>query len=60
VPKDDWVQIGIFDGNCSSNSIYLEKHRIGSGDQTIPVTVTEEPITRRHRPARPAGRLGDG
>jgi hypothetical protein len=35
VPMDDWIEVGVFD----EGEPYLQKHRIGSGKQTITVTV---------------------
>jgi ABC-type transport system involved in multi-copper enzyme maturation permease subunit len=37
---DDWVEIGVFAGD---DSVYLQKHRIRSGKQTITVTVPSKP-----------------
>jgi ABC-2 type transport system permease protein len=37
---DDWVEIGVFAG---SEPIYLQKHRIRSGKQTITVTLPSRP-----------------
>jgi ABC-2 type transport system permease protein len=37
---DDWVEIGVFAGD---EPIYLQKHRIRSGKQTITVTVPSRP-----------------
>ncbi|MEP7337615.1 MAG: ABC transporter permease [Acidobacteriota bacterium] len=38
-PMDDWIEIGVFD----EGEPYLQKHRIGSGKQTIKVTVPQKP-----------------
>jgi hypothetical protein len=47
LPMDDWVEIGVFapaeDGNGSGEPLYLQRHRIRSGKQTITVTVPREP-----------------
>ena len=44
---DDWVEVGVFDtaeeGEESGELLYLQKHRIRSGAQTITVTVPSEP-----------------
>jgi hypothetical protein len=40
LPMDDWVEIGVFAGD---ERVYLEKHRIQSGKQTISVTVPSRP-----------------
>jgi len=40
MPMDDWVEIGVFDGNGSDEPLYLQKHRIRSGKQTITVAVS--------------------
>ena len=44
---DDWVEIGVFapagEGNGLGEPIYLQKHRIRSGEQTITVTVPRKP-----------------
>ena len=40
LPMDDWVEIGVFAGD---EPIYLQKHRIRSGKQTITVTVPCSP-----------------
>jgi ABC-2 type transport system permease protein len=44
VPMNDWIDIGVFaQGGATNNPLYLEKHRIRSGKQTITITVNEEP-----------------
>ncbi len=46
-PMKDWVEIGIFSGsvgNTKGKQIYLQKHLVKSGSQTIQVTVPEEPF----------------
>ncbi len=47
VPMDDWVEIGVFapaeEGNGLGEPIYVQKHRIGSAEQTITVTVPRKP-----------------
>ena len=49
LPVDEWVEIGVFaaagPGEVLGQPLYVEKHRIRSGPQTIMVTVP-------HRPAR--------
>lgn len=48
VPLDEWVPIGVFGAWEASTGaprrLYLERHRIRSGEQTITVTVPEEPV----------------
>jgi hypothetical protein len=48
VPMDEWVELGVFadgeqDGELSA-PIYVRKHRIRSGAQTITVTVPSKPV----------------
>ena len=47
VPMDDLVEIGVFaaaqDGGRLGEALYLEKHRVRSGQQTVAVTVPGEP-----------------
>jgi hypothetical protein len=47
VPMDDWVEVGIFapweNGEKSGKTLYLQKHRIRSGEQTIILTVPKKP-----------------
>jgi len=48
VPMNDWVEIGVFapveeDEVVLSKPLYVEKHRVRSGRQTITVTVPAEP-----------------
>ena len=47
VPMDDWVEIGVFapaeKGEELGEPLYLQKHRIRSGEQTITVTVPSKP-----------------
>lgn len=38
-PMDDWIEVGVFD----EGEPYLQKHRIGSGKQTITVTAPQKP-----------------
>ena len=49
LPMDEWVEIGIFaaaeEGELLGKPLYVEKHRVRSGRQTIIVTLP-------HRPAR--------
>jgi hypothetical protein len=42
LPMNDWVEIGIFDDKVNE-PIYLQKHRIGAGAQTLKVTVPRKP-----------------
>lgn len=49
VPMGKWVEIGVFgaadrgEGELSA-PLYVEKHKIRSGEQTVTVTVTERPV----------------
>jgi ABC-2 type transport system permease protein len=47
VPMNDWVEVGVsalpVTGDGPQERIYLQKHRIRSGEQTITVTVPREP-----------------
>jgi ABC-2 type transport system permease protein len=47
VPMDDWVEIGVFasaeEGGGAGEPLYVQKHRIRSGAQTITVTVPRKP-----------------
>jgi hypothetical protein len=47
MPMTEWVEIGIFaaagPGEVLGKPLYVQKHRISSGRQTITVTVPEEP-----------------
>jgi hypothetical protein len=47
VPMDEWVQAGVFargdEGPEFGETLYLQMHRIRSGDQTITLTVPGEP-----------------
>jgi ABC-2 type transport system permease protein len=47
VPMDEWVQVGVFaptvQGAEFGETLYLQMHRIRSGEQTITVTVPREP-----------------
>jgi hypothetical protein len=47
LPMDDLVEIGIFapaqEGEILGKRLYLQKHRIRSGAQTITITLTEQP-----------------
>ena len=49
VPMDDLIEVGVFaeaeDGEAHGEPLYLQKHRLHEGEQTITVTVS-------HRPAR--------
>lgn len=49
VPMDEWIPIGVFaerkPGHDElSEALYLEKHRIRSGEQTITITVSGTPV----------------
>jgi ABC-2 type transport system permease protein len=48
VPMDEWVQIGVFGDRDKSDDLgdllYVQKHRIRSGKQTITVTVPRKPV----------------
>ena len=46
---DEWVQIGVFgaaegSGDELSQPLYVQMHRIRSGEQTIMVTVPRRPV----------------
>jgi len=47
VPMDEWIQVGVFaptrPGADFGETLYLERHRIRSGEQTIVVTVPHRP-----------------
>lgn len=47
VEMGDWIDVGVFApaeaGNDLGDPLYLEKHQIESGEQTITVTVDEQP-----------------
>ena len=51
-PMNDWVEIGLFKNAAKGDSladkngvpVYLQKHRIGAGQQKITVITTERPI----------------
>jgi hypothetical protein len=48
VPMEEWVEVGVFAptdqaGPDFGETLYLQKHRIRSGEQTITVTVPSEP-----------------
>jgi ABC-2 type transport system permease protein len=47
VPVDDWAEIGVFapteEGEERGETLYLQKHRISSTEQTITVTVPRRP-----------------
>jgi ABC-2 type transport system permease protein len=49
LPMDEWVEIGVFAAAAEghgelSAALYLQKHRIRSGEQTITVTVRGKPV----------------
>jgi len=48
VPMDEWIPLGVFaptreQGAEFGRTLYLRRHRIRSGRQTVTVTVTEKP-----------------
>ncbi|MDX5436881.1 MAG: hypothetical protein LPK03_06775, partial [Pontibacter sp.] len=44
VPMNDWLEVGIYEeGTDLSEPLYLQLHRIRSGEQTIKVTVPRKP-----------------
>lgn len=46
VPMDDVIEIGVFaaaGGSALGEPLYLRRHRIRSGEQTISITVPKEP-----------------
>ncbi|KAA5543455.1 ABC transporter permease/M1 family aminopeptidase [Adhaeribacter rhizoryzae] len=44
VPMQDWLEVGIFEeGKEATEPLYLQMHRIRSGEQTIKVTVPRKP-----------------
>ncbi len=47
VPMDDWVEVGVFapaeEGEELGKPLYVQMHRIRSGEQAITVTVPREP-----------------
>jgi ABC-2 type transport system permease protein len=47
VPMDDWVEVGVFApaeaGEETGEPLYVQKHRIHSGEQTITMIVPQEP-----------------
>ncbi|MEW6749707.1 MAG: hypothetical protein AB1505_01850 [Candidatus Latescibacterota bacterium] len=47
MPLDDWVEVGVFapveEGEPSDRPLYLQKHRIRSGKQTMTVTAPRKP-----------------
>lgn len=45
VPMNDWLEVGIYDDSNDLNKpLYLQMHRIRSGEQTIKVTVLRRPV----------------
>ena len=52
VPMDDWVEIGVFGADGGDSPLYLERHRIRSGEQTIRLTVPAEPASAGIDPRR--------
>jgi len=55
VPMDDWIEVGAFD----EGEPYLQKHRIGSGKQTITVTVPQKPARAGIDPRHLLSDLGE-
>jgi hypothetical protein len=55
MPMDDWIEIGVFD----EGEPYLQKHRIGSGKQTITVTVPQKPTRAGIDPRHLLSDLGE-
>jgi ABC-2 type transport system permease protein len=47
IPMNDWIEIGVYalraEGESSAKVLYLQKHRIRSGKQTITVRVPSKP-----------------
>lgn len=47
IPMNDWVEIGVFEADTvpgkTAEPLYLQKHRVMSGQQTITVTVPRKP-----------------
>lgn len=47
MPMDEWVEVGVFapteEGAEFGETLYLQKHRLRSGEQTITLTVPREP-----------------
>jgi ABC-2 type transport system permease protein len=44
IPMNDWLEIGIYEqGKEPGKPLYLQKHRIRSGEQTINVTLQKKP-----------------
>ncbi|MBW3553516.1 MAG: hypothetical protein KY466_08400 [Gemmatimonadetes bacterium] len=55
VPMDDLVEIGVFapgEDNAPGEPLYLQRHRIRSGEQTIRVTVPRQPARAGIDPRR--------
>ncbi len=44
VPMNDWLEVGLYEeGKRLHEPLYLQMHRIGSGEQTISITVPRKP-----------------
>jgi ABC-2 type transport system permease protein len=47
VPMNDWIEVGVYStrekGESSAKALYLRKHQIASGKQTINIVVAEKP-----------------
>lgn len=45
---NDWVEVGVFapaeKGETSGHPLYVQKHRVRSGRQTVTVTVPRKPV----------------
>jgi ABC-type transport system involved in multi-copper enzyme maturation permease subunit len=56
LPMDDWVEIGVFapgeDDTKQGEPLYLQMHRMVSGQQTITVTVPKKPARAGIDPSR--------
>jgi ABC-2 type transport system permease protein len=48
VSMNDWVEVGVFasaeKGETSGKPLYVQKHRVRSGQQTVTVTVPRKPV----------------
>jgi len=55
VPMDDWLEVGVFD----AGQLYLQRHRIRSGKQTITVTVPQKPVRAGIDPRHLLSDLGE-
>jgi hypothetical protein len=55
-PMDDWIEVGVF---YDKGEPSLQKHRIGSGKQTITVTVPQQPNSAGLDPRHLLSELGE-